>query len=224
MGVIFNDQGFCTASAVSSRLLVTASHCLEGGTRFYASFAAHPVLADGWPVADAPGVVHGTATDVTHYCGLSSTCGHGLPGFADPDISVVVLDTALSLPRYATLPPAGLADAIATKQAVTLVGYGVNDLSRGGGTPRFVYDLTRRTVAAEVLPIGSKLDSDFLKYQTKGGSAGVCFGDSGGPVLLGDTIIGVNSFLNGMCSSFDAGTRVDKPAILASIRSLLQAG
>jgi hypothetical protein len=47
----------------------------------------------------------------------------------------------------------------------------------------------------------------------------MCFGDSGGPVLLGDTIIGVNSFINGMCSSFDGATRVDTPAILASIRS-----
>jgi hypothetical protein len=220
VGVIFNDQEFCTASAVGPRLLVTASHCLAGGTSFSASFAAQPAKTSaGWPDSTAPTVIHGSAIDVTDYCGLTGTCGPGLPGFADPDIAVVVLDNSLSLSRYASLPQPGLVNTLAPSQAVTLVGYGVNTIQNGGGTPRFAFDLTRRTVAGKLLPFGAKLESDFVKYQVKGGSAGMCFGDSGGPVLLGDTIIGVNSFINGMCSSFDGATRMDTPAILASIRS-----
>ena len=163
--------------------------------------------------------MHGTATDITDYCGLSGTCGPGLQGFAAPDISVVVLDTPVTLPRYVSLPQPGQVDTLARRQAVTLVGYGTDTIERGGGQPRFAYDLTRRTVGAELLPIGTQLADSFVKYQAKGGSAGVCFGDSGGPVLVGDTIIGVNSFINGMCSAYDVATRVDQASILDSIHS-----
>lgn len=219
VGIIFNDSIFCTATAIGPRVLVTASHCLEGGD-FSVSFAEHPQLrADGWPDATAPGLAHGTAVDVTDWCGHTGTCGPGLPGFADADVAVVVLDAPVSLARYATLPEPGLVDSFPGKQAVTLTGYGVNRIARGGGQPVFVAEVARRTVDGELLPIGTQLEDGFLKYQVKGGSSGMCFGDSGGPVLRGDTIIGVNSFLNGRCSSFDVGTRLDEAALLAKIRS-----
>src|SRR6478672_2682489 len=60
VGVIFNDAEFCTASAIGPRLLITASHCLEGGSDFYANFAEQPAKTSGWPDPSAPGVVHGT--------------------------------------------------------------------------------------------------------------------------------------------------------------------
>jgi secreted trypsin-like serine protease len=47
--------------------------------------------------------------------------------------------------------------------------------------------------------------------------AGICFGDSGGPVLLGDTnlVVGVASFVNnGRCSGSAFAYRLDTAASL----------
>lgn len=220
VGIIFNSEEFCTATAISPTVLITAAHCLENGAEFSVSFAEHPVLdADGWPDPSAPDLTHGAAVDITDYCGLAGTCGPGLPGFADPDVAVVVLDSAINLARYAILPQPGVVDQLSSRQELTLVGYGVNRIRRGGGQPAFVAEIARRTMTADRQPIGAKLDAEFIAYRSRGGSTGMCFGDSGGPVLLGNTIVGVNSFINGMCSSRDVGTRLDRAELLVAIGS-----
>jgi hypothetical protein len=51
---------------------------------------------------------------------------------------------------------------------------------------------------------------------------GLCFGDSGGPVLYGTTILAVNSFvINGNCAGSGYSYRIDQPEILAWINSFL---
>jgi hypothetical protein len=54
------------------------------------------------------------------------------------------------------------------------------------------------------------------------GTGGVCFGDSGGPDLVGNTdiVLSVNSFVtNGNCAGVTYSQRVDLPDILAFIDS-----
>ena len=51
---------------------------------------------------------------------------------------------------------------------------------------------------------------------------GTCFGDSGGPALLGDTILGVTSFgLNGNCAGIGGVFRIDRDVELGWISSFL---
>ena len=53
------------------------------------------------------------------------------------------------------------------------------------------------------------------------GRGGTCFGDSGGPILLGDTILGVNSFVNNdNCAGVTYSYRIDTAEALAFINSV----
>jgi hypothetical protein len=56
------------------------------------------------------------------------------------------------------------------------------------------------------------------------GSGGTCFGDSGGPDLLGgtDTVLGVNSYVTNVnCSGVGYAQRIDIPEVLDWIESFL---
>jgi hypothetical protein len=53
-------------------------------------------------------------------------------------------------------------------------------------------------------------------------AAAVASGDSGGPILLDRTILGVNSFVtNGQCAGVTYAYRIDPPEALAFIRSVI---
>jgi hypothetical protein len=62
-----------------------------------------------------------------------------------------------------------------------------------------------------------------LALNPGGGSGGTCFGDSGGPDLLGgtNTVLAVNSYVTNVnCSGVGYSARVDIPEVLAWINAL----
>ena len=63
-----------------------------------------------------------------------------------------------------------------------------------------------------------------LALNPGGGSGGTCFGDSGGPNLLGgtSTVLAVNSYVtNANCSGVGYSARVDIPEVLTWIGTFL---
>ena len=187
----------CSGFLVSSTLFVTAAHCIEdlGGTLpAYVSF--DQTFGDSSPV------VHGTAVPNPEFPSRGQ------------DIAAVVLDRAVTGRGHATLPEEGLLEEIDRSAALTLVGYGANGFKRG--VPQF--DLVRRKTDARLVKLERGKYALNLRM-----SKGICFGDSGGPVLLGDSdvVVGINSFVNSSkCAGNAYAFRTDTPEALDFLADL----
>jgi len=76
------------------------------------------------------------------------------------------------------------------------------------------------------VPSDDVIGEEFVKLTANPGQGrgGVCFGDSGGPDLLGDTdiILSINSFgNNNNCTGINYSYRIDTPAALSFINDSL---
>jgi hypothetical protein len=154
-------------------------------------------------------------------------CAGGLPGFDTHDIAVVVLDQSVSLARYAVLPETGFVDALPMKTDVEVVGYGIHGWSRGGGRPtdQPVQDFKRYYATAELVTSRNRQSDEYLKVTANPGQGkgGVCFGDSGGPALLGNVVLGITSYLpNSQCTGVTYSNRLDLEYALEFIDSFRQ--
>lgn len=210
-----------TALAVAAPALAITGGTLDGG--------AHPavglVLADrgNGPEPDCSASLVAPSVLVT-----AAHCASGLvsnrvqvtfdsaviPGtlHADPawgsdksdshDLAVVVLDRRagiepLALPRAAALDDSGL-----KSQLFTNVGYG---LTSAGAS----FDGYRRVSTSSF----TSLKPTELKLSENAG--GVCFGDSGGPRLLGNVVVAVTSTGNANCTGQSTSYRLDSPSARA---------
>jgi len=215
----------CSASLLTDTVVLTAGHCTDG-----------TVAARIWFDEIVQGNPEYPFSGATSYDGIPHTnpdfcigCGNGLPGFAIRDVGVVVLTEPVPtsvVSEYAQLPTAGLVDTLKNKAALDNVGYGVQEQIRGGGPPVWT-GLRVRLYAPSEFISGNFVHSDeFMRVSLNAsqGKGGTCFGDSGGPNLLGgtDTVLAVNSYVtNSNCSGVGYSSRVDIPEVLAWINGFL---
>ena len=192
----------CSGFLVTRTAFVTAAHCIDdlGSLPAYVSF-------DQRFTASSP-VVHGTAVPNPDF---------GAPEADLHDIALVVLDTPATGRGHAQLPSAGLLSSASKKEALTIVGYGADGFLRGGGHPVPDYKLVRNVGNSRI----SKLERAGFNLRM---SSGICFGDSGGPILLGDTdvVVGISSFVNNAnCTGNAFAYRVDTAESLAFLAPYL---
>jgi len=107
---------------------------------------------------------------------------------------------------------------------IDLVGYGLVGFSRGGGPPQDVFLGTRYYASSLLVDSEHKQSDEYIKLTANPaqGKGGTCFGDSGGPDLLGGTniILAVNSYLpNGNCAGVTYSNRIDLDWALGFINS-----
>jgi hypothetical protein len=189
----------CTGVLVAPTVVVTAAHCglIDG------------VAPNGQPfiVSQGPEFLMPPASLGAYFKDPAfSGGGNGVPNFATHDLAVIRLAGPLPGP-YAQLPSLGLVDSLNGSTRVTISGYGFSEIK--GNQPT---SIGVRTSADAKLAGRGVLGDEFLKVV-----GGVCFGDSGGPVLLGDIALAVNSFAPQPCRSTNYSTRLDT----ASARAFL---
>lgn len=192
-GLLLADRGNgpeqdCSGALVSPSVFVTAAHCIDGlaSSRVWVDFDARYVAGSS---RLHPGVAHADPQ-----WGAVKGDTH--------DLAVVVLDSPVGIEPF-SLPQAGALDAPGVEsQPFVNVGYGYSDRT-------FVFDGYRRRSASAF----TNLKPTELRLSDKPG--GVCFGDSGGPRLLGDVVVAVTSTGNANCTGQSIGYRLDTPAARA---------
>jgi hypothetical protein len=231
----------CSGTLISPRVFLTAGHCtdflMKEELPTYVSFdptykpgASEVIKATPYT---HPGFCFPTPEDKGK-CRLPPKYPEILPGapirVIRYDVGVAVLKEPVSMATYGVLPDAGLVDTLKEGQRLTTVGYGATRFDIDSEPPpqlQPVFPDDRYRATVRLLNTRDPVVGEMFVKTTgisliKGKGEGSCFGDSGGPLFVGDqqTVVGVTSNVSTpVCRGADYYQRVDLPKVLTWVRS-----
>lgn len=233
--IVFYDAegeflGRCSGSLLTDRVFLTAGHCTDQDAE------ESPVSARIYFEQDA-GANFDPETGVDPVTGYPETGGitastlydYGFDDFAGfpniHDVGLVILDAPVQtvypeIDTYASLAAAGTLDTYGTGKdaVVTVSGYGVS-YSNPVKLESYRSRLMATTYIKNLVSHNAGGFNVQIANNPGGGRGGTCFGDSGGPTLLGDTdvIVAVTSFGLGagdVCGGTGFAYRTDQQDVI----------
>jgi Trypsin len=212
-----DGEGFfsCTATLLSSTVLLTAGHCTEGGGHTndvtYVRFTEDALAGiedykttQEW--LDAEWIKAETVIPHPQFDDFS-----GFPNTYDVGLVILSPEDAVELPRYGVLPEIGLLETLSGKNRLfTAVGYGLQGKIKPFASDIYArYAGTTRLIEVKSTRNGDSHSAKFTNNPGLGG--GTCNGDSGGPIFVGTSnVIGaITSFGFTPCIGNDFNFRID---------------
>lgn len=214
-----NPMWRCSGTLISPTVYLTAGHCTSGAATVELWFTADleaSLPTNGYPYT---GEVAGTPYTHPEYNDAA---------FFVMDVGVVVLSAPVNAAAFGTLPDENSLEVMARargqqNQAFTAVGYGLQQTN-----PVFtVAQRIRMSASPRLVQINSGLTgAHSLLLSNNTATGGTCFGDSGGPNFVGNSLVigGVTSFgLNGNCVGTGGVFRLDRKVARDWVLGMMEA-
>lgn len=220
MEVNYRPAFRCSGTLISPTIVLTAGHCAGAPGEFTGIriFAESDVQSDKtYPFAGGPNTIEATA--------WAAHPDYTSGAFFLHDVGMIKLAKSVNLlpGQYGTLPTVNSIDLlpVGNKTDFTSVGYGLQRINPA--------QVTSQRIRMFANPMLIQKNTGFtgpfsLLLSNNASTGGTCFGDSGGPNFLGDSMVvgGVTSFgLNGSCGGTGGVFRLDRADVQAFINNFI---
>jgi hypothetical protein len=212
----------CSGTLLSPTIVLTAGHCAGAPGEFSGIrvFAEANVQTDTtYPGPGGPNTYEATAWAAHPQFTENAFFLH--------DVGMIKLAKAVpGVTHYGTLPGLNSLDKLKTQRGqqdvtFTAVGYGVQRINPA----KLVAQKIRMVAHPKLNQINGGIVGDFsLLLSNNASTGGTCFGDSGGPNFVSNSMVvgGVTSFgLNGTCGGTGGVFRMDRQNVLSFINSFI---
>ena len=223
MEVNFAPAFRCSGTLISPTIVLTAGHCAGAP----GEFSSMRVFTES-DVQNGDNNYPFAGNNSIEATAFAAHPDYDPNAFFLHDVGMIKLASPVNLPadQYGTLPTVNSSDAlrVGRKTRFTSVGYGLQRVNPVQVVSQRIRMFSRPWLIQKNTP---GFTGDFsLLLSNNAATGGTCFGDSGGPNFLGDsmTVAGVTSFgLNGTCGGTGGVFRIDRLNVLNFINAFIAA-